>query len=240
MPVCNSHSNAAVVAEIGVGIILDLLKKLSYHDRKMRQGNWNRDQEPLDLKSKMLSQQKVCIIGYGSIGSKVGKYLQVFGTEILAVNMPKLDIEGIQCFSTEEIRKAVAQADIVVLTVPLTDSTKEMVNRSFIDTMKDGAFLVTLSRAGIVDEDALYEALVSEKLAGYGSDVWWNTPKRGENKSFVSDHNRFEELDQVVLSPHRAGFSENSLPHLDDVVVNLSNLIQGRPLINVVKMEEQY
>ena len=106
--------------------------------------------------------------------------------------------------------------------------------------MKDNSFLVLLSRAGVVDEDAVYDGLILGKLAGYGSDVWWRAPKRGESESFVSDKHRFEELDNVVLSPHRAGFSENSLPHLDDVIVNLARLIKGEELLNIVKTDRGY
>ena len=64
VPVCNTHSNADAVAELGVAMVLDLLKKVSYHDRKMREGSWNRDEKPLNLKSRMLSRQTVCILGF--------------------------------------------------------------------------------------------------------------------------------------------------------------------------------
>ena len=240
VPVCNSHSNAIVVAELGFAIIMDLLKKLSYHDRKMRAGNWNRDQKPLDLKSKMLCQQKVCIIGYGNIGSKLGNMVKAFGAEVSAVNIPKLNLNDVECFSIDETDNAIKNADVVVISVPLTDSTRNMCDKEFIDKMNDGSFLVLLSRAGVVDEDAVYDALTSGKLAGYGSDVWWRAPKRGESESFVSEKHRFEEFDNVVFSPHRAGFSENSLPHLDDVIVNLSRLINGKDLINIVNIRNHY
>lgn len=240
VPVCNSHSNAIVVAEIGFGIVMDLLKKISYHDRKMRVGNWNRDQQPLDLKSKMLSQQKVCIFGYGNIGSKLGRMFSSFGAEVIAVTADTSTVSDVKCYSPENAAEALAVSDVVVITVPLTEGTKDMVNSEFIASMKDGSYLVTLSRAAVVNEDALYEALMSGKIAGYGSDVWWRAPKRGESESKVSDKYDFEKLDQVVLSPHRAGFSENSLPHLDDVIVNLAKFIKGEPLINTVNVKEEY
>ena len=240
VPVCNSHSNAIVVAELGFAIIMDLLKKLSYHDRKMRTGNWNRNQKPLDLKSKMLCQQKVCIIGYGNIGSKLGNMIKAFGADVSAVNIPKLELDDVECFGIDETDNAVKNADIVVITVPLTDRTRNMCDKGFIDKMKDGSFLVLLSRAGVVDEDAVYNALISGKLSGYGSDVWWRAPKRGESESFVSEKHRFEKLDNVILSPHRAGFSENSLPHLDDVIINLGKLINGEKLINIVNVKDGF
>lgn len=241
IPVCNSHSNANIVAEMGVSIILDLLKKISYHDRKMRNGNWNRDQKPLNLTSKDISKQKICIIGYGNIGTKLGEFLSVFGAKILAVDNKKRENERkISIYNTEKMMEAVKVSDVVVLTLPLTEKTKNMVNNNFISQMKEGAYLVVLSRAEIVDEHALYKALVSGKLNGYGSDVWWKTPKRGNTFSHVSENYRFEKMEQIVFSPHRAGYSEGNLPHLDDVILNISNLKLGKPLINIIKIEEQY
>ena len=85
VPICNTHSNADAVAEMGVTLVLDLLKKVSYHDRKMRTGNWNRSQKPLSLKSRMLNNQTVCILGFGHIGSRIGKVIAAFGAKIIAV-----------------------------------------------------------------------------------------------------------------------------------------------------------
>ncbi len=241
VPVCNSHSNAQAVAEIGFALAADLMKKLSYHDRKMRAGNWNRDQKPLDLKSKMIADQTVCIIGYGNIGSRLGNMFLAFGAKVLAVNFVEIPVpEQVTLYLSDRTAEAVAAADLVILTVPLTEKTRNMVDAEFLAGMKPGSSLVLLSRAGIVDEAALYEALTAGTLAGYASDVWWRAPKRGESEAHVSDRFRFEDLDQVVLSPHRAGFSEGTLPHLDDAIVNLTNLATGKPLINIVNIKEEY
>ncbi len=241
VPVCNSHSNAAAVAELCVALAIDLLKKVSYHDRKMRAGNWNRDLKPLDLSSKMISEQTFCVLGYGNIGRKIGKLLSAFDAKIISVSANEhkyLEVE--QTYRSENIMDAVKHASVVINALPLTDETRGMLDAKFINGLQQGTFLINISRAAIIDEDAVYEALISGHLAGFASDVWWNAPKRGESQSYVSTHNKFEKLEQVVLSPHRAGFSENSLPHLDDVVSNLARLINGEKLINIVTVENKY
>lgn len=241
IPVCNSHSNAVVVAELGVSIVLDLLKKVSYHDRKMRLGDWNRSQEPLDLKSRMLNQSTVCVLGYGHIGSNVGGMLQALCAKVIAVDGTRVgNIDGVNVCPVESMCEAVSMSDIVIVTLPLTESTRGMIDADFIGGMKDDSFLVLLSRAAIVDEDAVWDALQGGKLSGFASDVWWRTPRRGESGSRVSERHDFEALDHVVLSPHRAGFSENSLPHLDDVIENLTRFIKFDELINVVDTSVQY
>lgn len=235
VPICNSHSNADAVAEFCIAMVTDLLKKVSYHDRKMRNGNWNRDKIPLGLTSGMISGQTVCILGYGKIGGRIGKLLSAFGAHILAVTeREKAYLNGEIGYNSFNMIEAVAKATIVINTLPLTDSTRGLISSNFISQMRDGSYLINISRASVVDEDAVYEALVNGRLAGFASDVWWNAPRRGDSQSWPSTHNKFEDLDQVVLSPHRAGFVENAYPHLDDVIINLTHFIKGEPLINRV------
>jgi phosphoglycerate dehydrogenase-like enzyme len=241
IPVCNSHSNADAVAEFAVALVLDLVKKISYHDRKMRQGDWNRGQKPLDLSSLMLSKQTVCILGYGNIGRRIGKLMNAFGSKILATTNNTTVSDGIsKLYNSNDWIEAVSASDIIINTMPLTSRTKGQINADAIKKMKRGSLLVNVSRAEIIDEDAVFEALISGHIRGFASDVWWRAPSRGATVGYASNHNRFEELENVILSPHRAGFIENTIPHLDDVIVNISNLIKGLPLINVVDINVEY
>ena len=239
VPVCNTHSNADSVAEIGVTIVLDLLKKVSYHDRKMRTGNWNRDQKPLSLKAKMVNRQTVCVLGFGNIGSRIGKLLKAFGARIIAVDdrAAKAEIPGdvlSKAWPNGQIAEALAEADVVICTLPLTDSTKGMIDDRLFGCMKEGAVFVNMSRAAVVDEDAAWNALRSGHLGAYGADVWWNAPKRGESRSYPSAKHEFWTLDNVLMSPHRAGFVEDCLPHLDGAIENIISLLRGGKLAGIV------
>ena len=235
VPVCNTHSNADSVAEIGVAIVLDLLKKISYHDRKMRAGNWNRDQKPLNLKSKMLNKQTVCILGFGNIGSKIGKLIAAFGARVIAVDeKAKAGEIAAEVYKNDDIKEAVGKADVVICTLPLTDATRGFINDEMFSVMKDGVVFVNMSRAAVLDEDAAWKGLESGKIGAFGSDVWWNAPKRGESQSYPSAKHEFWNLDNVVMSPHRAGFIEDSLPHLDGAIENIIALSKGHKLVGVV------
>ena len=241
VPVCNTHSNADSVAEIGVTLVLDLLKKVSYHDRKMRYGNWNRDQAPLDLRSKMLSKQTVCVLGFGNIGSRIGRLIAAFGAKVITVDGHARAGEiAAEVYPKNQIGQAVAKADVIVCTLPLTDTTKGMINDDLFALMKDGAILVNMSRAAVVDEDAAWRALESGKLGAFGADVWWNAPRRGETESYPSLRHEFWKLDNVVMSPHRAGFVEDSLPHLDGAVENIVALARNGKLTGVVNKDKGY
>lgn len=241
VPVCNTHSNADSVAEIGVTILLDLLKKVSYHDRKMREGNWNRDQKPLNLKSKMLNKQTVCVLGFGNIGSRIGRLIAAFGAKVIAVD-DRAKADGIcsEVYRNDQIKNAIKTADVIVCTLPLTDTTRGMIDDNMFDTMKFGVILVNMSRAPILDEDAVWKALQSGKLGAFGADVWWNAPKRGESNSYPSEKYDFWKLDNVVMSPHRAGFIEDSFPHLEGAIENIISLSKGRELTGLVDIRKGF
>ncbi len=239
--VCNTHSNADSVAELGVTLVLDLLKKVSYHDRKMRDGDWNRNQKPLDLKSRMLSKQTVCMMGCGNIGYRIAKLMVAFGANVIAVDDHVNNNEVVsKVYGQDKYADALAEADIAVSTLPLTDTTRGMINSKMIGAAKDGILFVNMSRADVFDEDDLYSALLSGKVGGFASDVWWNAPKRGESESYPSTHNEFWRMDNVIMSPHRAGFIENSLPHLDGAIENIINYIRGKPLTSIVDVKKHF
>lgn len=245
VPICNTHSNADSVAELGITLVLDLLKKVSYHDRKMRNGDWNRGQKPLNLQSKILSKQTFCILGCGNIGYRMAKLLHAFKATVIAVDDNKSEYNitdnfFLKIFPSNAIIEALKISNVVICALPLTDSTQQLIDQELILNMKDGTFLVNMSRAEIIEEDAVYQALLSGKLAGFASDVWWNAPKRGESKSYPSKYNEFWKMDNVVMSPHRAGFAEGELPHLDEAIINIANLILGKELINVVDTKKHY
>ena len=241
VPVCNTHSNADSVAEIGLALMLDLLKKVSYHDRKMRAGSWNRDQQPLSLQSKMLNRQTVCVLGFGNIGSRIGRLTAAFGAKVIAVDDKATVGETVaEAYGKGRIGEAIARADVIVCTLPLTEDTRGLLDDKMFALMKDGAILINVSRAAVMDEDAVWNALQSGKLGAFGADVWWNAPKRGESQSYPSAKHPFWSLDNVLMSPHRAGFVEDSLPHLDGAIANIIALATGGELTGIVDVKRGF
>lgn len=241
VPVCNSHSNSTAVAEMAVGLLLDLMKKISYHDGSMRRGDWNRSQGETSLKSRILAGSVACILGYGEIGKKVSAMLKAFGVKIKAVNSSGRRGGGdIEMFPAKDALEAARGSDIVICALPLTDATRGMINKDFLSALKKECMLVNVSRADIVEEDDLYQALLGQTISGYASDVWWKAPERGASESWPSEKNEFWRLPNVVMSPHRAGFIEGALPHLDDAVKNIANMIDGKEFINVVSLQQKY
>jgi len=92
----------------------------------------------------------------------------------------------------------------------------------------------------IVDEKALFEALHEKRIGGAAIDTWYQAPSAGKTEVPPSANYNFSTLDNLVMSPHRAGYAIGGFPHLDDAIVNLNNLVEGRELINVIDTARHY
>ncbi len=179
------------VAELTIGLILAVMRKIAYADREMRNGAWPKKKcKGIEMYGKTLG-----VIGIGRIGREVVKRARAFGMRTIYYDVFRLSDEQARELGVEfrELDTLLAESDVVSLHVPLLPETKHLINRERIEKMKDGAILINAARGGIVDEDALYDALKSGKLYGAALDVYEHEPLK-ESKLF--------ELDNVVLTPH--------------------------------------
>jgi phosphoglycerate dehydrogenase-like enzyme len=244
--VCNSHSNAKVVAEYAVAMMLAVAKWLPLHDRYLRKGKWCRPQQDTEsffLPPEPIYGKTVLIVGYGAVGQYIAKLLTGFSVELQAVDAKEHAIPPEPLSKIVQPRHMLdiaAEADFLFVAVPLTNKTRGMINKSILDMMKPMAYFINTSRGEVVEEEDVYNALKNKKIAGAAIDTWYNYPKPGKPDVFPSQKFPFHELDNLVLSPHRAGFAREMLPHLDDAIGNLNRLATGQKLINVVNLQEGY
>ena len=170
------------VAQHTFALILGIANHVSRLDRMIVDEGWTEARasvystNPITL----LAGKSIGIVGYGNIGSKVGEIAEAFG---MRVNIYSRN------------RQAAVSSDFVSLHCPLNKNTAKLVNREFISEMKDGAYLINTSRGGLVDEDALHDALVSGKLAGAGLDVAADEP---------APYDPVIHLPNVLMTPHIA------------------------------------
>ena len=179
------------VAELAIGLILSVMRKIAYADREMRKGAWPKKKcKGIEMYGKTLG-----IIGIGRIGKEVAKRARAFGMRVIYYDVYRLDDAQEKELNVEycDLDTLISQADVITLHVPLLPETRHMINRERIEKMKDGAIVINAARGGIIDEDALYEALKSGKLYGAALDVYETEPLK-ESKLF--------ELDNIVLTPH--------------------------------------
>lgn len=246
--VCNSHSNAYAVAEHAMALMFDAAKKIAYHDRTMRTGDWNRpkpDQSNvISPFSKRVSGSEVGIIGLGHIGKLVKQYLGALGCQFNVADIwvkEQNEEDGVRYFPMHHLSSMLERVDYLFLCVPLTAETRGFFGKKEFAAMKGDAILINTSRGEIVDEDALYDALVSHKIGAASMDTWYNNPKNPfDTDCKPSLKHSFESLDNLVLSPHRAAMVAGELPHLNDAVMNINRTIDGLEPLNVINVEMKF
>ena len=182
-------ANYNAVAEFALTLMLNVLKNQQNYDPAVRQGLWSR------FPMRELSAKTVGIVGFGRIGRRLAELLSGFGVRILAYD-PYMNEQAARerNVTPAALDVLLAQSDIVSLHLPSTPQTYHMINAESIAKMKDGAYLVNTSRGSLVDEKALYDALVSGKLSGAGLDVYEQEPVTAENPLFT--------LQNTALAPH--------------------------------------
>ncbi len=194
----NGGANAWSVAEHTIGMLLSLYRRLGESDASVRAGTWKKPVSGFNTYE--VSGKTVGIVGAGKIGRKVAERLHAFETKILyfdVVQSREME-ERLQArrVSFEEL---LHQADILSLHLPLTPGNVGLIGREALAAMKPNAVLLNAARGELVDEAALAEALRAGRIAGAGLDVFCQEP--------VSPESPLLRLDNVVLSPHSAGYS---------------------------------
>ncbi len=212
--------NAVTVAEHTMFFILSLAKRGGAYDRAVRLGNWAlRD----GFSASELDGKRLLICGFGRIGREVAKRASAFDMN-LSVYDPFVDDEAIASAGATPVRDlaaGLAEADFVTLHLPMTDDTAKMINAETLAGMKPTAHVINTARGGLVDEDALYQALADGTIAGAALDVFGQEPP-------AAGH-RFFELDNVLLSPHIAGLTAECADRMAIATVrNVLNVLDGK------------
>jgi D-3-phosphoglycerate dehydrogenase len=214
--------NASAVAEQALTLMLAIARHTCRLDREMRQGKWS------PRIATQLEGKTVGIVGFGRIGRILAEYLIGFKCELLVVD-DYIDDSIITRYgaSRATMDEIAAKSDYISLHAPLSDETRGIIDKAFLNSMKPTAFLINTSRGPVVNEDDLIEALTDNVIAGAGLDVFVNEP--------LQEVSKLRELDNVILAPHAAsGTQEANLLSVKIMLENLSKLFKGEPCDGIV------
>lgn len=203
--VCNMPgTNSQAVAEMTLFLILRALRKYPRLDHACRSGKWNLDAATRDSLGE-IGGRTVGFVGFGAVPRILAPILHAMGARVIYyTRQPKT--EGYEFAPLESL---MAQSDIVTLHLPLTAETDGLIDRSRLAQMKPGAVLINTARGELVDEDALYDVLSSGHLSAAGLDVFRQEP--------VPAQNRLLSLDNLVVTPHTAWLTNETLSRCLDV-----------------------
>ena len=216
-------SNAGPVAELAIGLMLGVYRRIAYVDRAMRQGNWPKAE--MREVCYQLAGKTIGLAGFGNIGRMVARRLRGFDAHVLYFDARRAERETeiALAASYAPLEQILTESDIVSLHVPFIPQTAKMINTASIAKMKDGAVLINTARGELVDEVALYDALVSGKLRGAGLDAFDPEPPAADNPLL--------RLDQVVVTPHIGGAVFDNVENVArHAIGNILKFLGGEPL----------
>lgn len=194
--------------------ILEIYKETRFFEEAQNHSEWRKNRNLTELNGKVIG-----VLGTGNVGIEVSKRAKAFGTKIIGFNTTGNLVNTFDvCYKVQDLLSVIREIDILVLALPLTDKTKNLINKKVFNSMKDNIIIINVSRGGILNETDLLCMLESEKIKGAALDVFSEEP-------LPSTHPLWENS-RVIISPHNSFVSDNVENRLFQLILkNLSSLI---------------
>jgi D-2-hydroxyacid dehydrogenase (NADP+) len=226
-----SGIHAIPSSEFILGLILMFVKQMPLCFKLKQEKKWRR------FTPTVLSSKTVGIVGLGTIEREVARLAKAFNMKVLATRRSARQVTRARYVDTvlppHDLKWLLAESDFVVLALPFTLETHKLIGEEQLHSMKPTAYLINISRGGIVDEEALVRALDEHWIAGAGLDVFATEPLPGDS--------RLWELPNVIFSPHVSGVMEDYNARATELFSeNLRRYLTGKRLLNVVNKKRGY
>ena len=228
----NAGAYAKPMAEHVLAMILAIFKNLSDRHNKLVNGIFDQTNE-----NRMLAGSTCAILGYGGIGKATARLLRCFGARILAINSSGRTDEPVEFVGTlKDLEYVLRQADVVIVALPLTNSTRDLIGRQELGWMKNDATIINVARGGIINEAALFEKLKLHPSFKAAIDAWWVEPFR--DGSFHTNYPLLG-LPNVLGSPHNSGLVPDSfVTGVVRAAENVKRFLNNDPILGVVKRSD--
>ncbi len=241
----NGHGNSYFTAQHGVALLLSLMNKVVSHHNWMKEGKWRLGDEA--AVSIPLRNRKIGLLGYGAINKKIHKFLSGFDVEfhILKRSWDESDKKNSnKKYLPSQLEDFLKQIDTLIIALPDTDETNNLIAEKELKLLGETSLIVNIARGEVINQESLYDALKNKKILGAAIDVWYNyQPEEIDGQKYPYDSTKFpfHELDNVILSPHRAASPLNDLQRWDEVIENIKKFAEGKKdFLNIVDIERGY
>jgi D-3-phosphoglycerate dehydrogenase len=201
-----ASASAVAVAELAFALMISVPTRLIEGHEGMTRREWLKKQ----LKRTELMGKTLGLIGAGNIGTELARRAIAFGMRVIAYDPL---IKSHECVDLVSLEELYAQTDYISLHVPLTDTTRGMINAGSIATMKDGVVIVNTARGGCVVEEDMVEALNSGKVRTYATDVWYSDPPEESCPLYDAPN--------AVMTPHLGASSSENMLRVGDAVIRI-------------------
>ena len=221
------HVNAVAVAEHALALMLGLLRRIPAADASVKAGRW----EGLKFMGGELYGKTLGIVGLGAIGVELARRARGLGMNVLYVKRRRsLELEEQLGLTFKPLNELLKESDIVSIHLPLTDETKGLIGEEEIASMKPNAYIINTARGGIINLNALTQALKAGRLAGAALDVYDSEPPNFNHPLF--------KLENVILTPHIAAYTVEAVRRMDITAAeNILKALKGQIPEHVVNKE---
>lgn len=243
----NGHGHAHLTAQHTVALLLSLTNRIVPHHQWMTEGIWRTGDE--NSPSIPLYNRKIGLLGYGAINQNVHQLLSSFGMEFAILKRTWKEpfeenslLQKAKRYTPNELSDFLQYIDTLIIAVPQTEKTEAMIGEKELQLLGKNGLLVNVARGVIVEEKPLFEALQNQTIAGAAIDVWYNYRPKADEKGRKHPYQfPFHKLDNIVLSPHRAGSPFSEMTRWDELIDNILLFAAGdKNLKNVVDLVEGY
>jgi phosphoglycerate dehydrogenase-like enzyme len=234
----NVYGHETGIAEYVIGTMLTLTRELARLDAALRRGSWQ-SQWAIGVEPPPpwpeLAGKTLGILGYGRIGHGVARRARAFDMTVLAIRRhPTPSDLGVIVRGPDALDDVLARSDFLAITLPLTADTRGLIGEKQLRAMKPTAVLINVSRAHIVDEDALYAALGERTIAAAALDVWYCYPS--SPGPLLPAGRPFQELPNVLMTPHVSGWTDGMMDARARLIAeNIDRTARGEPPVNLIR-----
>ena len=232
----NSYSHTPFVAEFAVALAHDLVKKITINHDMLRRGVWWRpkyDDSDYLYQATTLRNSSIGLIGFGRLGQYICNYLEPYNCKFLAYNRSQQQhVPHLPKVQYTQLAEVIERSDLIFVTLPITESTYGIVSAELMSKAKRSSLWVVISRGDVINQNALYEALLNDKIAGAAIDAWFQDGRKTDF-AYPASYS-FHTLQNVILSPYKAMYLNGVSPNLNDVIYNVAAFCENKILNNKV------
>lgn len=222
----NLHHNAADTAEMAIALYMAAAKLIIPRDKGLREGQWSDDSflRKGSSASVRADGKRALILGYGAIGQRIGRICEAMGMSVTGVRRSGPFDDRVRPIT--ELDSLLPKAEALFVALPLTPETKGLLNAERIALLPKNCIVSNIGRGAVIEEEPFYLALKENRILRAGLDVWWQYPDESDTPTNPSDF-PFQELSNVVMTPHIGGASDASEEHrcraLVELIQNIAN-----------------
>jgi phosphoglycerate dehydrogenase-like enzyme len=232
---CNAFGHEHAIAEYVMTALLLRHVPMARADERLREGQWDYwAGRPGALRTE-LGSQTIGLLGYGHIGKAIAERASAFGMRVTVCNRSPVsgDARVDQAFGLDALAAFMGGADAIIVSLPLTDQTRGIVDAAALAAMRPDGVIVNVGRGPVIDEDALFAALSGQRIGGAVIDTWYQYPSADQP---ITPPSRlpFASLQNVVMTPHMSGWTNGTVRRRQETVAeNIRRLARGESLLNL-------